>query len=231
MKQKKIIGVYKITSPTNRVYVGSSVNMKERWASYRRMECDSQPRIFASLKKYGVDNHKFELITECSIEELLKLETYWGTVYNCLDRKAGLNISLPKDGEFYGGNSTEKKKRPPVKPESIAKRLATMAKMPPIVPWNKGIPWDEKTKAKLSASLKGRSTWNKGKTWSEESRRKMSESTMGAIAWNRRTILCLNTGVFYESSIEAAKYSKYSRQALNNMLGGVVTNKTSLQYV
>ena len=41
-----MIGIYKITSPTNRVYIGQSVNIKKRFRSYIHKLGKRQPIIF-----------------------------------------------------------------------------------------------------------------------------------------------------------------------------------------
>ena len=46
------------------------------------------------------------------------------------------------------------------------------------VPWNKGIQWGDKTKRKISESLKGKSSWNKGKNLSQEHKMKLSNAHM-----------------------------------------------------
>ena len=66
--------IYKITSPKNKVYVGSTINIKKRFNSYRNLKCKTQVRLYRSFIKYGVENHKFEIITECNIENIYKLE-------------------------------------------------------------------------------------------------------------------------------------------------------------
>ena len=68
------IGIYKITSPSGRVYIGETDNLKRREKVYKNMNCKSQPRIYNSLKKYGWENHKFEVIGNCLYEDLKKLE-------------------------------------------------------------------------------------------------------------------------------------------------------------
>ena len=64
---KKIIGIYKITSPTNRIYIGSSNDIYNRWCSYKNLKCKSQTKLYNSLLKYGAENHIFEIIENCSI--------------------------------------------------------------------------------------------------------------------------------------------------------------------
>lgn len=77
----KLIGIYKITNPKGKVYVGQSININHRKAEYRTLQCKGQPKIFNSLKKYGWDNHKFEIIEECPIEKLDEREVYWKQYY------------------------------------------------------------------------------------------------------------------------------------------------------
>lgn len=72
------IGIYKITSPSGKVYIGQSVNIKKRWITYKGIHSGSLgPHIVNSLKKYGPENHIFEIIEECSIEQLNEREVYY----------------------------------------------------------------------------------------------------------------------------------------------------------
>jgi group I intron endonuclease len=81
------IGIYKITSPTNKIYIGQSINIEKTWKyRYKNIEgCKKQPKVYRSLKKYGYDTHKFEIIEECSEDKLLERETYWKNYYKVLD--------------------------------------------------------------------------------------------------------------------------------------------------
>ena len=66
-----MIGIYKITSPTNKIYIGQSTNIKQRWNDYNKMiRCKRQTRLYNSLKKYGPKNHIFEILEECSESQL-----------------------------------------------------------------------------------------------------------------------------------------------------------------
>lgn len=90
-----MIGVYKITNPAGKIYVGSSKEVEVRFKRYKKLQCKAQPKLYNSLKKYGPENHIFEIITECKELELFKLENYYGLQNNCLDRNVGLNLLLP----------------------------------------------------------------------------------------------------------------------------------------
>lgn len=104
-----MIGVYKITSPKGLIYIGSSKDIDTRWKWYKKLRCKSQIKLCNSLKKYGVDNHIFEIIEECNVEILLERELFYGTFFNCLDKKNGLNCRLPKSMEGYVYMSQETK--------------------------------------------------------------------------------------------------------------------------
>lgn len=48
-----MIGIYKLTSPSGKSYVGQSINIEKRLNRYRIMQCNGQPGIFRAIKKYG----------------------------------------------------------------------------------------------------------------------------------------------------------------------------------
>lgn len=92
--------VYKITSPTNRIYIGSTSNIKKRWGDYRCEDCKSQRKLYNSFKKYGVNNHKFEIIWEGTIDDMLQQELILGMKFNVLNIN-NLNCKLPKLEDYY----------------------------------------------------------------------------------------------------------------------------------
>ena len=49
-----MIGIYKITSPNNKVYIGQSVDIEKRLKRYKNLNCKKQSKIYNSLNKYGV---------------------------------------------------------------------------------------------------------------------------------------------------------------------------------
>lgn len=88
------IGIYKITSPSGKIYIGQSNNLKQRKKDYiKTTHCKGQVRLYNSLKKYGFQNHLFEIIENCSIKQLNNRERYWQDHYNVIG-KNGLNCKL-----------------------------------------------------------------------------------------------------------------------------------------
>ncbi len=103
-----MIGIYKITSFSDKIYIGQSINIDKRFYDYRKLiNCKSQIKLYHSFLKYGVDNHKFEIIEECSIELLNERERYWQDFYDCLDK--GLNCRLTNTNDKSGKLSNETK--------------------------------------------------------------------------------------------------------------------------
>jgi group I intron endonuclease len=104
-----MIGIYKITSPSNKVYIGQSIDIERRFRHYKRMVCKEQIKIYNSMLKYGVDAHIFEILELCDTEELNNRERYYQDLYDSVNN--GLNLLYVKSEHFNGGHSEESKKK------------------------------------------------------------------------------------------------------------------------
>ncbi len=85
----KKCGIYKIISPTGKIYIGQSVDIEKRFSSYRTLNCKDQSKIYNSLNKYGAINHVFEVLVCCDELDLNKLEIYYIEKFD--SQKNGLN--------------------------------------------------------------------------------------------------------------------------------------------
>ena len=101
-------GIYKWTSPTNRVYVGQSKDLdtRKKWYMSDGIRNASMPKLKRSFNKYGIENHIYELVETCSIEQLDEREIHWGLFYNTLEH--GLNCKLGEQNSIFS-KSTKKK--------------------------------------------------------------------------------------------------------------------------
>ncbi len=102
-------GIYKITSPSGRVYIGQSINIERRFRYYKGVACKEQIKIYNSLLKYGVDAHIFEVLELCETEELNNRERHYQDLYDSVAN--GLNLLYVKSEHFNGGHSEESKKK------------------------------------------------------------------------------------------------------------------------
>jgi group I intron endonuclease len=99
-----MIGIYKITNPKGKVYIGQSIDINRRFNEYQKMLCSQSKKLYYSFKKYGVDNHNFEIIEECTNDQLNSKEEYYILFYN--SHIKGLNIKIASKPSWTG------KKRP-----------------------------------------------------------------------------------------------------------------------
>ncbi len=134
------IGIYKITNPNQRLYVGQSTDIDARWKKYDKLNCKDQKSVYSSLLKYGPENHKFEVIELCTPEELDEREIFWGEKYDVLSN-IHLNNRLGRGFGSYDSDETKLKKQLCHKGRSNY--------------WLKGKKQSPETIAKKSASLTG----------------------------------------------------------------------------
>ena len=99
-------GIYKITNPKGKVYIGQSVHIRARWLRYKKLHCKDQRLIYNSLVKYGVNSHNFEILEECSRELCNEREIYYIELYSSQDRACGLNIRAGGDNRSKFSKST-----------------------------------------------------------------------------------------------------------------------------
>lgn len=97
----KLCGIYKITSPSGGIYIGQSIDIKSRERSYKNIKLKSQFILYNSIKKYGWENHKLDVIHECLREELNQWEIYYIKQYDTFETKHGMNLTSG------GGAATE----------------------------------------------------------------------------------------------------------------------------
>jgi group I intron endonuclease len=148
------IGIYKITNPKGKIYIGQSLDINIRWKySYKNLTCKQQTKLFNSLKKYGPENHIFDTIEECLEEQLNEREIYWKKYYLNLFNNNWKQVLFH---ELYdsGGGPKSKETR---------KKIGDS---------NRGQKRSEETKKKMSQKAFGR-------VYSDESKQKMSQSKQG----------------------------------------------------
>ncbi len=147
----KVAGIYKITSPSGKIYIGQSWNVGNRWNEYKSKGAPGQVILNRSFQKYGIDNHQFALVlglhnpTQEILDSCEKLYMKW----NRDDGKELLNI---REGGSSGKNSVETRER---MSKSATGRLHS-----------------ESTKTKMGLTRKGRK-------YSDEWKKNISDGQLG----------------------------------------------------
>lgn len=103
--------IYKITNPNGRVYIGSTINIKRRIESYRKLRCKQQVKLYNSFIKYGFENHNIEILCICQDKDRYLFEAVYGIIFKVLCDRRGLNIRIPKISDKYESISIEARKK------------------------------------------------------------------------------------------------------------------------
>lgn len=218
-----MIGIYKITSPSGRIYIGQSTKIEKRKLDYKTLsKCKGQTKLYHSILKYGWDNHIFEVVEECKQENLNERERYWQDYFNCL--KIGLNCKLTETSDKSGKISEETRKRMSISSlgklrTEESKRKQSLAKK-----GKPGYKHSEKSKKKMSL-LK------KGKKLSVIHILNMSNSLKGKKPGNCKKVIDIVSNIIYTDIQKAADSVELTYAKLHNMLSGKTINKTSLAFL
>lgn len=249
-------GIYKITSPLGRIYIGQSKNLIKREEDYQKLNCKKQIRLYNSIKKHGWDSHTFEVIEECSVENLNERERYWQEYYDVLSRK-GLNcffvntsdkqmvmsdfvkkkISKANKGRlsgennpFYGKSHTQEAKDKISKANSGVNSYNYGKKG--ILSHNYGRKHSEET-IKNKKMRRGESHYLYGKRLPYETKQKMSQAKKGKRTLgknpNSRKVLDIYSGVIYNSVIEL--YMMLDNVKYDTLRHRIKTEKYGYKYI
>ena len=155
----KISGIYKIQSAKKpkKIYIGSSINISKRWNEH-----------LSNLKYNRHPNSKLQ----CHYNKYGKFDLQFSVLIGC-DKE-----NLMQNEQFF------------IDAYNPWFNICIIAEsrhgVKGQIAWNKGIPWSNEVKLKLSESHKGQTAWNKGKKCplqSNETKAKRSESMKGKNTW------------------------------------------------
>jgi len=127
IEELKIVGgcgIYKIESPSGKVYIGQSKNIKQRYRHHLSFS-STNTKLGRSYLKYGKDNHIFTVIAYCDIGELSEKELYYIHYYN--SREEGLN-TLDRNYTYLHTESVNKKIKEGVKKSWTPERRESQSK-------------------------------------------------------------------------------------------------------
>jgi group I intron endonuclease len=144
-----MIGIYKITNPKGKIYIGQTIDFDRRVYQYKMLNCKEQPKLYNSLKKYGYDNHRFELIFQCFECYLTHWERYYQELYNSTENN-NLNCFLVTTSDKTGRHSEETKLKMSKAAKGKKKSVEHIAKLPQNQKGYKGKKRSEETKLKQS---------------------------------------------------------------------------------
>lgn len=168
----KTTGIYRIITPSGRIYIGQSINIENRIRRYKKAEYCNR-KLYYSIMKYGWENHEFDIIhvllNSVSQDVLNHYEQYYMDFY----RNNGFKLLNVREGGSSGATSEETKEK--IR-KALTGHLCSPETREKIRLANLGYVASEETRQKLSLAGKGKPTYMKGKKHSEETKKKMRES-------------------------------------------------------
>ena len=104
--------IYKIESPSSKIYIGQTIKtLEKRWKEHledaHRIYKDHCKVLNKSIRKYGDDNFKMEIIEECLYEILDEKEIEYIKKYNS-QTPNGMNIKLGGSSGMHHEDTKEK---------------------------------------------------------------------------------------------------------------------------
>lgn len=157
-----MIGIYKLTSPTGKVYIGQSWDISKRMSKYKSTHCEDQLKLYNSIKKYGFGNHEFKIVHQLPVDIDQNILDYYEQLYMDAYRDCGIELMNIRDGGSRGKHSEE----------TIKKMRGNNGK------WMLGRKLSKETKIKIGKASIG-NKHNLGRSPSEETRHKISVFNKG----------------------------------------------------
>jgi len=176
--EKPVCGIYRISHrDSEKSYVGQSKDIFNRWKSHSNFARKKLSYISSALKLYGLESFRFEVIEECSLEELNGREVYWISYFNCLSPNGynltsggGQGTTLSEETRNKISESNKKAQKGKIFSKEHGQKISKALK---------GRTISEDWKKKLSEAAKSQ----KRNPMSEEQKKKISEA-----AKNRRRL-------------------------------------------
>lgn len=206
-----MIGIYKITNKTNgKTYIGQSIDIDRRWKEHRNSYKTGKEILYRAIRKHGIENFEFEIITECEKEELNELEQKYVLLYKSyvgFKKSKGYNMTTGGDSATERTPKTKEqieKLRSKLKGRKFTKEhLENMSKS------RMGKKASDETKRKLSLI-------RKGKKFSKEHRENIGKSQVGAKNHQARKIIC--NGTVYDCMVDFCKEYGYKKSCVCSWL-------------
>lgn len=188
-------GIYKITNPKGKIYIGQSIDIERRFKEYQDLRaCKDSKKLYYSLTKYEPKNHIFEVLEECEEKFLEEREVYYINLYNSIQK--GLNI---KNGS---------------KPQWTNKKRPTHSQW--LLKNGSGLSYEREKKHLNALSKRSKKQWD-DEEWKKETSHKIKEGKNNPKAKKyQKSVICITDNTIYKSTKEASKQYNISLGFLCN---------------
>lgn len=233
-------GIYKITSPSGKFYIGSAVSFRRRWYKHLfdlRHGVHHSVSLQSAYNKYGESLLRFDKIALCAVTELIAIEQRFidqlQPAYNCsptagsiLGMKRGpcSDETRRKIGDANRGRTPSAETRLRISKSNLGKkRSEDFCKKNG--DWHRGKTIPPEMRARISESLRGERHPNFGKPLTKEKHERL-------LAGIRKPVICVDTGITFESGRAAADWLRSNGYptARNSHISSVCKGKLRRAY-
>lgn len=195
-------GIYKIQSKIHpeRIYIGSSVNIKKRiWDHKTNLNalCHKNPKLQCHYNKYGLSDLEFSILVECNKEDLIKQEQFFINNHN-----PWFNVAKIA-GNTLGRTCSEETKKKIGDANRGKKRTSEAI--------------ERMRESNLRTDRKGVNNPMYGKHHREEAKKIISEKQLGRKPWNTGTkglIKSWNKGLTKETSENVCRTGQWRKDPI-----------------
>lgn len=114
-----MVGIYKITSPSGKIYIGQSWNIVKRKKDHRNSKRGTH--LANSIKKYGFDSHGFEVVHELPEDVDQSVLDVYEQLYIDSYRDSGFTLLNLKEGGSNGKMSDELRRKMSIAKQGMGK--------------------------------------------------------------------------------------------------------------
>lgn len=221
-------GIYAITSPSGKQYIGQAKSIKKRWIEHRHLLRNGKhhcPGLQRAFNKYGESGLNFSIIAfvpsvQLNLREQEQIDARdWDLLYN---------VALCAEAPARGLRLSEERRK------AISERQ--MGERNPRF----GKPHTAESRALMSLARKGKLTGEMhpgfGKPRSPETLKKLSEVRVGRFTGAdspvARAVVCVETGETFVSIAEAVKWIRSTRypKATHSLISTVCSGGRRIAY-
>lgn len=233
----KSSGIYIIVNTqSGYIYIGQAQSLRKRWNEHRRdlnKGCHHNEHLQRSWNKYGEKSFKFQVLENCSLEQLNEREQHYLDVYMA----KGICYNMSPDAITTRGYHHSEETRRKIGEASRNRTDETRYKLSMAHKGNKsrtGQTNSPETRRKISESNRGKivppevrrkiSEAHKGKPMSEVARKNMSMAMKGRVAHNKGKPMSEE----HRKKLKGRIVSKESRQKISDANRKITDEQTSL---
>lgn len=216
------IGIYKIENIENgKVYIGQSVTVSHRLHEHRRKlnnHTHGNSHLQSAWDKYGEDKFTFELIEECSKEQLTEREGYWLEYYGGHESRVTYNAKTAEEHPKYSKEVRERMSR--------TRKGTNKGKDNPMYGRGHTLESRKKISDKVNEWYKTHDAVFKGKHHTDESKRKLSDAHKGKKASQEtKELLSKITKERWEKNKQDPEFMAWYSQRMKDTHSGKYTEE------